>query len=255
MAPAFQRVRVAVLGVPIDVVAPSEARDRIAAWAAKRDSRVVTICNAHAVVTANCDPDFRTVIEQADMATPDGMPVAWMLRALGHPGQKRVDGPDLMWEFCRDAAQRGDALFLYGSTVETLLRLSSRLREAFPALHIAGSHSPPFRDLTIDEDEAIVRRINDSGAQVIFVGLGCPRQELWMHAHRDRIHAVMIGVGAAFDFHAGVIRRAPRWMRTHGLEWLHRLISEPRRLWHRYLVTNSAFIFGAARQLIARRQR
>ena len=125
---------------------------------------------------------------------------------------------------------------------------------AFPDLHIAGAISPPFRALTSDEDDVIVAQINASNAGVVFVSLGCPKQELWMAAHRGRIHAVMIGVGAAFDYHAGTIQRAPKWMQDAGLEWLHRLASEPRRLWRRYLVTNTLFMFGAAKQLL-RQQR
>ena len=202
------------------------------------------------------------------MATPDGAPVAWMLRRLGHAGQQRINGPDLMWRYCetvqaQSGSLRGSAdtagrsgIFLYGSSEKTLATLQGKLASAFPAVHIAGAISPPFRALTLDEDEAIVAQINASNAGVVFVSLGCPKQELWMAAHRGRIHAVMIGVGAAFDYHAGTIQRAPNWMQDAGLEWLHRLASEPRRLWRRYLVTNTLFVFGAAKQLLqSRRQR
>lgn len=140
-------------------------------------------------------------------------------------------------------------VYFYGSTEATLALLKRRLREAFPALRMR-MESPPFRALTAEEDSATVDRINSSGAGLVFVGLGCPKQERWMAEHRGRIHAVMIGVGAAFDFHAGTVRRAPAWMRDNGFEWLHRLLSEPRRLWKRYLVTNTLFIIGAARQLL-----
>ncbi|MBI2225482.1 MAG: WecB/TagA/CpsF family glycosyltransferase, partial [Betaproteobacteria bacterium] len=147
---------------------------------------------------------------------------------------------------------RGDAAYFYGGTDATLTLLSARLRAAFPGLRIAGTYSPPFRPLTLEEDAEDVARINDSGAGAVFVGLGCPKQETWMAAHRGRIRAVMFGVGAAFEFHAGVINRAPLWMQRWGLEWLHRLCSEPRRLWKRYLVTNTLFILGAFRQLAKR---
>ena len=229
---------------------------------------MVCICNVHSVVTASQDAAFGQVLQKADMATPDGAPIAWMLRRLGNAGQQRINGPDLMWRYCeavqaRCASLHGSAdtasrsgIFLYGSSEQTLATLKAKLQAAFPALNIAGAISPPFRALTPDEDAAIVAQINASGAGVVFVSLGCPKQELWMAAHHGRIHAVMVGVGAAFDYHAGTIRRAPKWMQDAGLEWLHRLASEPRRLWRRYLVTNTLFIFGAAKQLLqTRRQR
>lgn len=247
------RHRLPVLGVPIDRVSSDDAVRRISAWAGERSSRVVCICNVHSVVTAAQTPDFMQVIDAADLATPDGAPVAWMLRRLGARAQRRVSGPDLFADYCAHAAAGGERIYLYGSTPETLQRLESRLRERWPGLQIAGSHSPPFRALSDAEDDAIVRRINDSGAGSVWISLGCPKQERWMHAHRGRIRAVMVGVGAAFDFHAGTVTRAPRWMRDAGLEWLHRLASEPRRLWRRYLLTNSWFMLAAARQLLGRR--
>lgn len=242
-----------VLGAPIDVVSPHEAAARIAGWAQRRDSRYVCICNVHSVVTASRDASFAQVLAGADLATPDGAPVAWMLRRLGAAGQVRVAGPDLMLEVCALAAASGEAVYLFGSTPGTLAALTQRLHERWPALRIAGSHSPPFRALSVAEDEAIVQAINTSGAGIVWVSLGCPKQERWMAEHRGRVQAVMVGVGAAFDFHAGTVARAPRWMRDHGLEWLHRLLSEPRRLAGRYLVTNTLFIAGAARQLFTRR--
>lgn len=251
---AGSRPRASVLGVPIDVVSRRAALDRVADWASRRESRVVCHANTHSVVTARGDSAFHEVLAAADLVTPDGMPVAWMMRALGRTGQERVDGPDMMWTLCEEAASRGDGVFLYGGAPDTLERLVARLGEAFPSLVIAGHHSPPFRPLTAEEDDADMERINASGARLLFVGLGCPRQEAWMHARRGRVQAVMLGVGAAFDFHAGTIRRAPRWMRDHGLEWLHRLASEPRRLWKRYLVVNTKFVAGAARQLLVDRR-
>ncbi|RVU44341.1 WecB/TagA/CpsF family glycosyltransferase [Rubrivivax rivuli] len=247
------RQRRPVLGAPIDVVSAAAARARIATWAAQRESRVVCICNVHSVVTARQDPAFHAAIEQADLATPDGAPVAWMLRQLGAAGQARVSGPDLMADYLHEAAARGEAVFLYGSTEATLQALQKLLPLRHPGLRIAGAISPPFRPLTPEEDEAHVRAINASGAGTVWVSLGCPKQELWMAAHRGRVQAVMLGVGAAFDFHAGTVARAPAWMREHGLEWLHRLASEPRRLWRRYLVTNTLFVWGALRQLLGAR--
>lgn len=243
----------AVLGAFIDAVGWEEALDRLLQWARARQSRYVAICNVHVVVSAWRDVAYRAVINAADMATPDGAPVAWMLRRLGFSRQPRISGPDLMSSLCQRCAQEGVAVFFYGSTEATLAALLQRLKSDLPRLVIAGAEAPPFRALTPDEDAAAVGRIHDSGAGIVFVGLGCPKQERWMAEHRGRVRAVMIGVGAAFDFHAGKVKRAPPWMRDHGLEWLHRLASEPRRLWRRYLVTNSIFLYAATRQLLNRK--
>ena len=241
-----------VLGTPIDSLDWDDAVDRIRTWASARESRCVCIVNAHSVVTATQDPAFAAVLRSADMATPDGAPVAWMLRRLGRSDQARINGPDLMWRYCGDAAARGEPVFLYGGAPDTLPLLRGRLLAAFPSLQIAGMVSPPFRALTTEEDGADVERINTSGAGTVWVSLGCPKQEHWMAAHRGRVHAVMVGVGAAFDYHAGTLKRAPPWMQHRGLEWLYRLCTEPRRLWRRYLVTNSLFVWGAVRQLVVR---
>jgi N-acetylglucosaminyldiphosphoundecaprenol N-acetyl-beta-D-mannosaminyltransferase len=241
-----------VIGSAIDVLGWDEAVQRLGAWSRERKSRVVCICNAHSLVTARQDAAFAEVLRQAEMCTPDGAPVAWMLRRLGHAGQARINGPDLMWRCCAWAAGSGESVYLYGGTAETLALLQQRLNASFPALRIAGAMSPPFRPLSEAEDAAAVEAINASGAGTVWVSLGCPKQELWMQAHRGRVHAVMLGVGAAFDYHAGTIRRAPPWAQRAGLEWLHRLLSEPRRLWRRYLVTNTLFVLAAARQLLFR---
>lgn len=238
-----------VLGVQIDALAWHEAIDRLLAWARDRQSRYVVICNVHVVVTASRYAGYRQWIDGADMATPDGAPVAWMLRRQGFAKQPRICGPDLMWALSERAANEGIPIYCYGSTESTLALLKDRLRAAFLDLRMTAE-SPPFRALTAGEDTEAVERINASGAGIVFVGLGCPKQERWMADHRGRINAVMIGVGAAFDFHAGTVQRAPAWMRDNGLEWLYRLVSEPRRLWKRYLVTNTLFILGAARQLL-----
>lgn len=245
-----QRQGTRVLDCFINACSWRSAINSIHRWSTARESRYVCICNVHSLITARKDEKFRQVLNEADMATPDGMPVAWMMRRVGFPLQERINGPDLMWKYCALAAQRNEPIYLYGNTPETLSALITKLNTTFPNLQVAGSYSPPFRPLTEREDANIVAEINASGARVVFVSLGCPKQEMWMAEHRDRVHAVMIGVGAAFDYHAGTIQRAPKWMQQRGLEWLYRLCSEPRRLWKRYLVTNTQFIFGAIGQLM-----
>lgn len=246
------RTLVSVAGAPIDAITWEETCAVITGWAQRRESRYVCICNVHSVITAQEDPDFHDVIQSADMATPDGAPVAWMMRRLGYRDQMRINGPDLMFRYCAQAAQRDESIFLYGNTPQTLERLQRRLLDVFPALKIAGSYSPPFRALTPQEDAEVIQRINASGARTVWVSLGCPKQERWMAAHRGRIQAVMLGVGAAFDYHAGTLQRAPLWMQRHGLEWLHRFWSEPRRLGRRYLVTNTKFTVQVVKQLLGR---
>ena len=246
------RPAVRVFGVSVDAVDFDAALARVMAWGHARASRYVVLANVRVVVTASREADFGRMLAEADMATPDGAPVAWMMRKLGRVGQQRVCGPDLMWALLGRCAQEGLGVYFYGSTPETLAALSARAGVAFPGLKVVGAESPPFRPLTELEDAEAVARINASGAGLVFVGLGCPKQERWMLQHRGRVNAVMLGVGAAFDFHAGTVSRAPLWMREHGLEWLHRLGSEPRRLWRRYLVTNTLFVLLATRQLLLR---
>lgn len=250
---AMLRDGTAVLEAFVDALSWDEALGRIAAWGAARESRYVCICNVHSVVTTTRDIEFKIAVNNADMATPDGAPVAWMLRRSGYPQQERINGPDLMMKYLARAERLQQTVFFYGSTDFTLAKLRAALATRFPRLRVGGTYSPPFRQLLREEDEQIVDMINRSGANVVFVGLGCPKQEKWMADHRGHVRAVMIGVGAAFDYHAGVIRRAPLWWQRHGLEWLYRLASEPRRLFKRYLVTNSLFIVGVLRQFLSRK--
>lgn len=231
-----------VLDSFIDAISWEDTLGRIVSWGAQRQSRYVTLCNVHSVVTASRCSDFRAVIGQADMALPDGSPVAWALRREGFDKQQRISGPDLMWRYLTIAERIGQTVYFYGSTEATLQKLRERLLQHFPKLHIAGSLAPAFRPATPEEDQAHIDAINRSGANVVFVGLGCPKQERWMAEHRGKIQAVMIGVGAAFDYHAGTVKRAPVWMQKVGLEWLHRLASEPRRLAKRYGYTNTVFV-------------
>ncbi len=246
------RTRQDVLGAPIDVGHWGGAIAAILRWAADGESRYVCACNVHSVVTARHDEHLARAVRGADLVLPDGAPVAWLMRRSGHDLQQRVSGPDLMWQYFAAADAYGDSIYLYGSTEETLQRLSARIAQAFPGLRIAGMLSPAFRELSVKEDEEIVRAINASGATTVWVSLGCPKQELWMAEHQGRIEAVMVGVGAAFAFHAGMARRAPLWMQRLSLEWLHRLLSEPNRLWRRYAYTNVQFVWASIAQLLSR---
>jgi N-acetylglucosaminyldiphosphoundecaprenol N-acetyl-beta-D-mannosaminyltransferase len=238
-----------VLDTHIDALSWDEVMSRVVSWGAHHQSRYVTLCNVHSVVTASQDTEFNGVLSQADLALPDGAPVAWALRREGFPQQQRINGPDLTWRYLAVAERLGQSVFFYGSTENTLEKLQAVIKKAFPKLRVAGMVSPPYRELTAEEDQAYVDQINKSGAHVVFVGLGCPKQEAWMAAHRGRIQAVMLGVGAAFDYHAGTVKRAPKWVQKIGMEWLSRLISEPRRLAKRYAVTNSVFIYRMAKTM------
>jgi N-acetylglucosaminyldiphosphoundecaprenol N-acetyl-beta-D-mannosaminyltransferase len=231
-----------VLGTRIHAVSLECGVERIIGWARRGESRYVCACNAHSLVEARRDAAFARALDGADLCLPDGAPVAWRLRGRGFRRQPRVSGPDVMARCCERAAEAGLPVFLYGSTPATLDRLAAALRERHPALRIAGGLAPPFRPLSAAEDAQVVRSIAASGARLVFVALGCPKQEAWMLAHRNAFPGVMLGVGAAFDFLAGTQPRAPGWMRSAGLEWLHRLASEPRRLWRRYLLTNTLFL-------------
>lgn len=239
-----------VLGIPVDVITWPEAVARICDWAAQRESRYVSICDAHSIVKAGRDAEHGRHILAADMVTPDGWPVAWMLRRIGHAHQERINGPDLMGKVLAEAEKRKLCVYFYGTTDTTLALLQRQLMQKFPALKIVGMHSPPFRPLTEQEVANDVERINASGAHLVMTGLGCPKEDRWMYQHRGRVHAVMLGIGAGIDFWAGTVTRAPDWMRLNGLEWLYRLSREPRRLWKRYLIHNTLFAVGALSQLL-----
>lgn len=249
---AMSRSGKPILEAYIDALSWDDAIKRIMRWGASRESRYVCICNVHSVVTTTQDVEFKMAVNNADMSTPDGAPIAWALRRLGFRTQERINGPDLMLKCLALAENTPQKIFFYGSTEKTLGKLRTVLGRQFPRLQIAGTYSPPFRPITREEDDEIVEMINNSGANVVFVGLGCPKQEKWMADHRGRIRAVMIGVGAAFDYHSGTIKRAPLWWQRNGLEWLYRLGSEPRRLFMRYAVTNTLFVIGFMRQVLTK---
>ena len=239
-----------ILGVRIDGTSYGDACDRIQAWATDSTSCYIVAANVHVVMTARWQPSYRAVLDGAALVTPDGMPLVWGLRRLGLPHQSRVYGPDLMLAWCERASQQHIPVYFYGGTRSTLKHLQQRLQQTFPQLPIAGSYSPPFRPLTPAEEQADIDRIHASGAKVVFIGLGCPKQEYWMARQEGHLNAVMIGVGAAFAFHSGDIPQAPRWMMNLGLEWAYRLSREPRRLWRRYLVNNPVFVVLFTAQLL-----
>lgn len=245
-----RRRREQVVGAAVDVLTTARASSLILGWAEARESRYVCFGNVHSAVTARRDARHARSLAGSDLVAADGAPIAWMLRRKGHAGQPRIDGPGMMWRLCAAAEDRGIKVGLYGSQPTTLRELRATLLKRFPTLHVAFAEAPPFKPQTEAQDAATCQDIEAAGVGLLFVALGCPKQERWMAEHRGRINAVMLGVGAAFDFHAGTIGRAPSWMRNGGLEWLHRLASEPRRLWRRYLHTNSVFILRGATELL-----
>ncbi len=242
-----------ILSTRVDATTYSDATQRITGWAEAGESRYVCITNVHGVIEAHTHPGLRPVWNESDLNTPDGKPLVWGLRALGISDAERVYGPDLTLHVCRAAAEEGIPIGLYGGTPETLDDFSSFLGRQFPGIDVACEISPPFRPLTDEEDEEYVRQITNSGARILLVGIGCPKQEKWMAAHKDRLQTVMIGVGAAFDFHAGHVPQAPNWMQKGGMEWLFRLCSEPRRLWSRYSRIVPRFIGSFGKQLAQHR--
>src|SRR5882757_10855144 len=229
-------------GVRMTPTTYGETVDVLIRAAEARQPATAEFAAVHVLAMAAREPKFREVINGLDLVAPDGQPVRWAMNFFHKAGlTDRVYGPELTRRLCQAAAERGVSIYLYGSTDPVLKRLSENLRRLFPAIKIAGMESPPFRPLTKEEDEAAVQRINDSGAGLVFIGIGAPKQEIFAFEHRHRIKGVQVCVGAAFDFHAGVKSTAPAWMQKRGLEWLYRLTKEPRRLWKRYLVTNSAY--------------
>ena len=244
----------AILGVNVQVSSYDLVTSKSLEWARRGESRILFFSPVHAIMESVDHPRFRQVMNEADMVNPDGMPVVWALRALGSPQAQRVYGPDATLAMLEAAARDGMPVGFYGGSPETLTRLLEKVRERFPAIAIAFSASPPFRALTAEEDALVTEEITQSGARILFVGLGCPKQEMWVAAHRGRIPAVMFAVGAAFDFLAGSKAQAPRWMMRCGLEWIFRLACEPRRLAMRYLKHNPRFVAFVFAQWIESRR-
>ena len=242
--------KASVVGVPISMTSYTEVLDVLSRPADDR-ALVVSVCNVHSVMTARKDPLIREAIESSTIATPDGVPLVWTLRRTANPGQERVYGPEIMRRALVESHTRGWRHYLHGSTSETLDLLQSAIDDFAPHAEVVGAYSPPFAPPTPETDAADAERIRASGANVVWVGLGMPKQEQWMHRMADRLPGTaIVGVGAAFDFLAGTVSQAPEWMQRSGLEWAYRLSQEPRRLWRRYLWNNPAFLVLMVRQLM-----
>jgi exopolysaccharide biosynthesis WecB/TagA/CpsF family protein len=235
----------------IDAVEYEGALRRIAAAARERRAFAVSALAVHGVMTGYSDDEHGTRLNQLDLVVPDGQPVRWALNLLHEANlSDRVYGPTLMLKVCEMAEREELGIYLYGSTPAVLERLERSLREKFSNLRICGAEPSKFRRLSKNEKEQVVARIQGSGAQIAFIGLGCPRQEVWAYEYRDALSMPILAVGAAFDFHAGVTRQAPQWMQDRGLEWLFRLRTEPRRLWRRYVLLNPWYMSLVAAQLL-----
>jgi N-acetylglucosaminyldiphosphoundecaprenol N-acetyl-beta-D-mannosaminyltransferase len=246
---------VEVLGIPLALTTYERTMDWMDATIASKQRGYVCVAAVHTVMVCQEDPELREAVLNSDLTVPDGQPLVWAMNALGHDLPSRVYGPELMERYCERGALTGARVFLYGGRNQgALVQLALNLRRRFPGVKIVGGYSPPFRDLTPDEEQAVVDEINQSKADVVWVGIGVPKQEKWMAAFRDRLEApVLVGVGAAFDFHAGLVPQAPDWMQRTGLEWAYRLAHEPRRLWKRYAKYNPAFVIGFLRQYLRAR--
>lgn len=246
--------RVPVVGTPISLTSDAELLELIDRRPADR-ALAVAFCNVHSVMTARRDPHVAAALAGMDVATSDGMPVVWALRLLARPGQARVYGPDFMEAALPYGLERGWRHYFYGATPDTLERLRAAAQRLAPGVRVVGMHAPPFRTLTPAEEDDVAAEIRDSGADLVWVGLGMPKQELWVDRMRDRLPGVaLLAVGAAFDLVSGTVKQAPDWMQDRGLEWAYRLAKEPRRLWRRYLYNNPAFAALALRQTLLHRR-
>lgn len=240
-----------IRGVFVNPINMTDALDTIESWIAARSSHYVCVTGAHGVIESQTDEKLRQIHNQAGLVVPDGVPLVWLCRALGFNRTTRVYGPDLMRRLTAISAERGYRQFYYGGNVGVAEMLVETLQEAHPGLQVAGTHTPPFRPLTPEEDDATVEKINSLQPDILWVGLSTPKQENWMAVHADRLDVpVIIGVGAAFDFLAGLKTQAPAWMQRSSLEWFFRLVTEPRRLWRRYLSVVPQLILLASQQLV-----
>ncbi|MEO7673047.1 MAG: WecB/TagA/CpsF family glycosyltransferase [Pyrinomonadaceae bacterium] len=246
---SIERRRVPVVRLLVDVCSYESATTRVAELAVTGNGGYVCCATVHMTMEAFDDEVFREIVNTASMVTPDGVPLVWMQRLQGSKDAVQVRGPSLMPKVLEFAAENGLTVGFHGGSEDVLKQVRKRAKEDNPKLTIGYSHSPPFREITNEEDAEMTRKLNASGTKILFVGLGCPKQERWMASHRNQTQAVMIGVGAAFAFYADNVAESPKWLRKFGLEWLFRLASEPKRLWRRYLILNPRFLWHAFRQL------
>jgi N-acetylglucosaminyldiphosphoundecaprenol N-acetyl-beta-D-mannosaminyltransferase len=246
--------RANILGVEVSAIDMEITLNTIEAWIARHEPHYVCVTGVHGVMESHRDEALRRIHNAAGLVTPDGMPLVWLSRLMGFPHVQRVYGPDLMLAVCERSARQGYRQFFYGGAPGVVEKLATRLQSCFPDLQVAGLYSPPFRSLSPAEDAAVVEHLNAASPAIVWVGMSTPKQERWMAEHVGRLSApVLIGVGAAFDFHAGVKKQAPQWMQKNGLEWLFRLLMEPRRLWRRYLINNPWFLWLVLHQALTKR--
>lgn len=233
-----------VRGVKVSVTNLKAACEIIDSWIRSQNKAYVCVIPVSTIVECQDDKEYMEIVNHADMATPDGMPLVWLGKLKGYKDISRTYGPDLMLAVCEMSQKMRYTHYFLGSTPEVCRLLEVKLKERFPRLSIVGKYSPPFGEWSLEEDEKIVEEINRVHPDILWVGLGSPKQDYWMYRHRDNIDtSVMLGVGAAFDFIAGTKKQAPRWMQKAGLEWFFRLCCEPKRLWRRYLIGNPKFIY------------
>ena len=252
MKPYNRIEKTTISDLPISNVNYDQAIERIVEWGKQRQHRYIAICNVHSVTAASWTPGLKDALERSDMNTADGIPLVWMQRLLGYGKASRVYGPTLMLKALRRLEGENLRVALYGGHPERLPKLVENLKSWFPKLQIVETISPPFRRPTLLEKAEYTRRLKAAQPHVIWVGIGCPKQEMWMRENSPAIPGVMVGVGAAFDFHAGSVRQAPPRLQRLGLEWAFRLYCEPRRLFRRYLSTNPVFVLRSLAQLARR---
>lgn len=242
--------RANVLGIGISAIDMQEALRRCGQLLQQRRKGYICVTGVHGIMEAQRDAGFRAILNRSFLCTPDGMPTVWVGRMQGHRRMRRVYGPDFMLEMCRLSASRGYRHFLYGGNPGVAEKLKRRLESRVPGISIVGTFTPPFRSLTLAEENELVATLAEVRPHVVWVGLSTPKQERFMAGMIDRLDTcLMVGVGAAFDIHAGLLPDAPMWMKSAGLQWLHRLLNEPRRLWRRYLTNNPRFLWNISLQL------